>query len=298
MGGRRGAATGEPRLSGAGEPVRLIVNADDLGWSDGVNEGIFRAHREGIVTSATLAANMPAAGAAAARLESLPGLGVGVHLNACQGPALSATGREVLAGRGGMMDSTGAAVIRRCIFRRRRTLKALEAEFDAQICRALELGVRATHLDTHRHVHAWPAVFRLVARLCSRYDIAFVRWHREVLPAGAPPPEPRQRRIGSALTRLGRRCRKIAPQRIATNGTLGVAHTGRIDVAFLLAAVEALRPGATEIMVHPGYAEDLPDAESRLRQSRRAEVEALCDPRLAERIAASNIELIHYGHLA
>ena len=72
---------------------RLIVNADDFGFSPGVTEGILRAHRQGIVTSTTIAANMPAAAAAAGRLAEARDLGVGVHLNVCQGPALSAEGR-------------------------------------------------------------------------------------------------------------------------------------------------------------------------------------------------------------
>ncbi|KKK62176.1 hypothetical protein LCGC14_3006960, partial [marine sediment metagenome] len=119
----------------SGQPgggVRLIVNADDLGWSEGVNQGIFRAHREGIVTSATLAANMPGAQAAVDQLaDAAPALGVGIHLNVCQGPAMSDAAGEVLAGPGGHMDLKGAQVIRKCILRPRRTLAAIEQEFDA-----------------------------------------------------------------------------------------------------------------------------------------------------------------------
>ena len=299
MDGRRGAATGEPALSGPSEPIRLIVNADDLGWSAGVNAGIFRAHREGIVTSATLAANMPAAEDAVEQLREVPDLGVGVHLNVCQGPALSAAGRERLAGGDGVMELTGLEVIRRCILAARPTLAAIETEFDAQIRWCVDRGLAPTHLDSHRHIHAWPAVFRLVDRLCDRYDIPFVRWHHEVLAAGLPPPAGRkQRQMSMLLNRLGKRCRKIAPRRVATAGTLGVAHTGRIDVAFLLAAVERAGPDVTEIMVHPGYAEDLAAGGTRLLASRRAETLALCDRRVADRIAARNVALVHYGQLA
>ncbi len=285
-------------MSGPSERIRLIVNADDLGWSAGVNEGIFRAHREGIVTSATLAANMPAAEAAIAALGELSELGVGIHLNACQGPALSALGREVLAGEDGVMNSGGSRLIRRCILRPRMMLRAIAAEFDAQIRWCLERDLKPTHVDSHRHVHGWPAVFPLVDELCRRYDIRFARWLREVaIPAG-PPAEPGQRRLSKVLNHLAKRCRKIAPQRIATSGTMGVAHTGRVGVPLLLAAVEALRPGVTEIAVHPGYAEDLPAAQTRLRESRRGETKALCDARVARRIAERKIVLVHYGQLA
>jgi len=282
----------------ADDEVRLIVNADDLGWSEGVNAGIFRAHREGIVTSATLAANMPAAEAALRAAADLPGLGVGIHLNACQGPPLSLRARGTLTGEEGTMNLTGPELIRRCLLHPRRTLWAVEAEFDAQAAWCFDHGLRPTHVDTHRHVHAWPAIFRLVVRLCRRYDIPFVRRHRERLRgAGWPPAARKQRRISRALNWLGRRCRRLAPELVVTNGTLGVTHTGRIDAAFLLAAAAALEPGTTEIMTHPGLADDLPAEQSRLRESRRAELEALCEARVREAIAQRGIRLVHYGQL-
>ncbi len=241
---------------------------------------------------------MPAAEAALAERSEHPGLGVGVHLNACQGPALSRQGRAVLAGPAGLMNATGAALVRRCALRPRRTLVAVEAEFDAQIAWCLSRGLRPTHLDSHRHVHAWPAIFRLVAGLCGRYDIAFVRWHREACPAGGGSAPAKQRVVSRLLNLLGRRCRKIAPGRIATAGTLGVAHTGRIDVPFLLAAIDELPAAATEIMTHPGYGDDLDPAQTRLLAGRRAETDALCDELVRQQIAARNVALVHYGQLA
>ena len=89
-------------MCGMSKERYVIVNADDFGLSAGVTEGILRAHREGIVTSTTILANMPAAEEAVRRLAEAPGLGVGVHLNVSQGPVLSAQG-EALADEDGMM---------------------------------------------------------------------------------------------------------------------------------------------------------------------------------------------------
>ncbi|HET6430212.1 MAG TPA: ChbG/HpnK family deacetylase [Phycisphaerae bacterium] len=279
--------------------VGLIVNADDLGWSEGVNRGIFQAHREGIVSSATLAANMPAAEAALAALDKHPRLGVGLHLNVCQGRPLSRSAAEVLAPDGGAMDRTGAEVIRLCLLHRRLALAAIQEEFTAQVEWALAAGLRPTHVDTHRHVHAWPAVFRLVGRLCERYDIPFVRRHREVLIGRGWPRAPRkQRRTSRILNLLGRRCERIAPGLLGTTGTLGVAHTGAIDRAFLRRAIGALGPGVTEIMTHPGCADGLEvGATTRLLESRQAELEALCDGDLIRGLADRGIERVHYGQL-
>lgn len=296
------------RLTGQ---IALIINADDLGWTEGVNEGILRAGREGIVTSATLAANMPAAEAAVEAVKALVAepspvgrsLGIGVHLNACQGPALSALGRETLAGGDGIMRHTAGSVLRSCLLRPRRTLPAIRAEFQAQIEWCLRRGLTPTHADSHRHLHAWPAVFRLVTDLCREYDIPFVRRFRE--PVGGhhrgwcplPPAKLKQRLASQAMNLLGRRCERIAPDRWATRGTLGVAHTGGITVAFLLAAIDSLEAGATEIMVHPGYAHGLSRAETRLLACREAEMRALCDERVRRRIEERKVVLTHYGEL-
>ena len=85
---------------------RVIVNADDFGFSAGISAGIIRAHREGIVTSTTVVANMPAAEQAVEMLADAPRMGVGVHLNACQGLPLSDAG-SALAGADGRMARSG-----------------------------------------------------------------------------------------------------------------------------------------------------------------------------------------------
>ncbi|MCJ7543802.1 MAG: ChbG/HpnK family deacetylase, partial [Phycisphaerae bacterium] len=145
---------------------QAIVNADDLGWSKPVTDGIFLAHRQGIVTSATLAVNMPDAERAAAGATALPELGVGVHLNACQGRPLSPAA-EALSDSNGTMRASGPGLVARCLLEPGMVAIVL-GEFEAQIQRALDLGVRPTHLDSHRHVHAFPPLFAGVVRLARK----------------------------------------------------------------------------------------------------------------------------------
>ena len=274
----------------------VVVNADDFGFSDGVTEGILRAHAEGIVTSASLTANMPAAAAAVGRLGDAPGLGVGVHLNVCQGPPLSRAGRA-LADEDGMMRSTATAVLLGCMLRPRR-LDAIEAECDAQVRWVLDHGIRPTHLDSHRHVHAFTPVFARVARLARRYDIPFVRRHREVLRGGGwPAPAAKQRRVAVLSNVFGLCNGPMAAGVRRADATWGVAHTGRIDAGWLMRAADRIGPGVTEIMTHPGAGDDLDPAETRLLASRRAELEALCDPAVKEAFRRNGIELVHYGQL-
>ena len=276
---------------------RVIVNADDFGFSEGVTEGVLRAHREGIVTSTTIVANMPPAEAAVRRLAEAPSLGVGVHLNVSQGPPLSAAG-EALAGGDGVMNSTAVQLLLACT-RRPRLIDAIEAECEAQIRWAIDRGVRPTHLDSHRHIHAFTPVFARVARLARRYDIPFVRWHREVLAGGDWPSCPaKQRRISLLTSLFGALNAVVGPDLRATQGTWGIAHTGGIDSRWLIRAARSARPGATEIMTHPAAGRDLDASVTRLLESRRVELSALCDPAVREAFEHYGIELVHYGQLA
>jgi predicted glycoside hydrolase/deacetylase ChbG (UPF0249 family) len=246
-----------------------------------------------------LTANMPAAASAVALLAEAPGLGVGVHLNASQGPPLSRDG-QALAGEDGMMNRTATGVILACV-RRPSLIDAIEAEFDAQVRWALDHGIRPTHLDSHRHTHAFTPIFSRVAQLARRYDIPFVRRHREVLPDGPlgpwPPAPKKQRRIARLLNVFGRINAMFQPGLLCTHGTWGVRHTGLIDREFLFRAAAAVGPGVTEIMTHPGLADDVDASTTRLLQCRLDELSALCDPNVRAEFDKNQVRRIHYGNL-
>jgi len=249
---------------------RVIINADDFGFSAGVNEGILLAHRRGVLTSTTLATNMPSAEDALARLAEAPNLGVGIHLNVCQGPALSDLGRARLADpRTGQMNWTAQKLAMASLFRLG-LVGAIEAEYDAQIRWALQRGLHPTHLDSHRHTHAFPPLFRVACRLARRHNIRFIRWWVDRLFVG--------------------RLR-------GTRGTWGIAHTGSISGEWLRLAAERCPQTALEIMVHPGYSRDLAPEVSRLTDSRDRELEALCEPAVRSAFERAGVELIHYGQL-
>ena len=276
---------------------RIIINADDFGWSAGVTEGILKAHRDGVVTSTSLMVNMPAAAAAVRRLVEVPHLGVGVHLNVSQGPPLSSAGAAALAGRDGLMNRSAVAVILGCMAQPR-LLQAVEAEFEAQIRWALDHGIHPTHLDSHRHSHGYPPILRRVVVLAKRYRIPFVRRYGERLPgAGWPEAETRQRCVARVLDVLGRRNACKWPAMHGTHAAWGVAHTGRIDVRWLLLAAQRIAPGITEIMLHPGLPDDAPAGDTRLTGNRQSELAAVCDPNVRRAFAGPDMELVHYGNL-
>jgi len=271
----------------------VIINADDFGWSRGVSAGIVEAHVNGVLTSTTLAANMPAAADCLDMLKDAPALGVGVHLNVAQGPTLSKLGRR-LAGPDGLMNRTAVGVIKACLFRPW-LLAAVEAEFDAQIRWVIDHGIRPTHLDSHRHAHAFGPIARIVERLARRYGIDCIRRPIEKLPPGDwPATTAKARRVAwmvGLAWRLGRHDATLFP----ATGTLGIAHTGQIDSTYLIQAAASAQPGITEIMTHPGHPEDLDPSQTRLLGGRRQELAALCDPAVRESFARQGIKLVHYG---
>ncbi len=239
---------------------------------------------------------MPAAEQAVAMLRDAPELGVGVHLNLSQGPPLSREGLA-LAGRDGRMErSAGGFLLACCV--RPSLLEAARAECEAQIRWVLDHGIVPTHLDSHRHAHAFPPLFRRVAGLARRYHIRFVRWHGEHLTGGGWPKAPfGQRAVSRLLNHFAAVNDAVGSDLRATTGTLGVAHTGWIDRAWLLRAAEAVGLGVTEIMTHPGLTDRDTTYRTRLAESREAELAALCAPDVHEAFKRQGINLVHYGQL-
>ena len=281
---------------GAPSEKLVIVNADDFGFSAGITEGILRAHREGIVTSTTITANMPYAIHAVERLRDAPGLGVGVHLNVAQGPVLSKKGAP-LAGKDGIMRWTPLRLIQAYLLYPQ-LLAAIEGECEAQIRWTLDHGIRPTHLDSHRHLHAFSPIFMRVVKLAKRYDIPFIRWPYEALSgSGWPAAGLGVRCLGWWMNRFCDLNEQIVESVRATSGTWGIIHTGKIDADWLARAAQRVPAGITEIMTHPGLADDMDRKITRLRMSRRLEMEALCEARVKQAFTDNGVERIHYGNL-
>ncbi|PYT53452.1 MAG: molybdopterin converting factor [Acidobacteria bacterium] len=162
--------------NGVGQAVKnLIVNADDLGWTEGVNRGIVEAFHGGIVTSTSLLANGAAFAGGVDAARSAPGLGIGVHLNLSDGPPVAdrKTVRSLLNGDGKFAGGPESLLLRRA--RRGIALAEVETEWDAQIRKIRDAGIAPTHLDGHKHVHMLPGLFEIALRLAKRHGIAAIR---------------------------------------------------------------------------------------------------------------------------
>src|SRR5262249_10742691 len=163
-----------PTLDSADE-IRLVVNADDFGMSAAISRGILRAHREGIVTSASVLGNCADLEAARVLLSEAPGMGVGVHLALVEGgPVADPASVPSLLAPSGRFRCGGAEFI--AAWTKRQIDPAdVEREFDAQVQRLRAAGITIDHLDTHHHLGFLPVVGRSVEAVARRHDIGAIR---------------------------------------------------------------------------------------------------------------------------
>jgi chitin disaccharide deacetylase len=286
----------------------LIVNADDLGWTKGVNRGIAEAHRNGIVTSASLLANGCAFDDGVEIARDLPRLGVGVHLNLSDGkPVAPAERVKNLAGENGEFSGGPESIFFR-LTAKSLSPKEVEIEWNAQIEKVRAAGVRPTHLDGHKHVQMLPGLFGVALRLAKKHGIEAVRVSHEAsalrtaLTGGNESTSVvlKQGVQARGLKLLARDARKVAERSgIATSDYFcGIAQTGVLTKKGVLQLLANLPEGTTELMCHPGYADgDLKNSATRLQASRQAELEILTDNEVRKNIAALGIRLINYEEI-
>jgi len=285
---------------------RLIVNADDFGFTRGVNAGILRAFESGILTSATLMANGDAFDEAVTMARANPQLGVGIHLVAVGGrPLAPASEIASLVDRDGLLPRTLTDLIKR-LARGRVRVEHLEREFAAQVERVRHAGITPTHFDSHKHAHTQPLVMTALARVANAFGVRAVRnpfesWRAPVITGVAA----RARRgiylkqvVMSATVAVRARTfhRLVREHGLqAPDFFCGVRLTGLLDAEAARRIIEALRDGTTELMCHPAvYDDELERAATRLKRQRQRELEALSDDRVRRAIATEQVRLINY----
>lgn len=253
---------------------RLIINADDFGFTRDVNAGIVHAHLNGVLTATTLMANGDAFNDAVRLAAQTPSLDVGCHLVLVQGRSL-VTGRAFPEKPRQLLSA---------LLRRRMDIYS---ELRAQIEKIVAAGIRPSHLDSHKHTHVVPAVFRAVVRLAEEFGIPFVRLPLDRTLAYAHLPATLASRYYRGLA-LGR---SVA----FTDHFVGFRLTGSLSEDTFAAALSELPEGTTEFMCHPGYlGPELQSAATRLKQSRVRELEALTSPRIRDLIVAAEIRLANF----
>jgi hopanoid biosynthesis associated protein HpnK len=279
--------------------IKVIVNADDFGFCPSVSEGIVLAHREGILTSATLMANAPGFGQAVALSRENPELGVGVHLNIVRGRPVSEPARipSAVAPDGRFWGSVYK--IMRKYWARSIRAADVEAEWRSQVEKVLAAGIVPTHLDSEKHMHTFPPFFRIALKVARAYDIKAVRFIDERCLSLSPAQSFKSVFIAAC-------CRSMR-KTIRGHGLMtvdrfhGVCHSGRMTAPRIRRILERAGEGTSEIMVHPGrLSEELLALEREfgsyyINNLREVELRALVDPDLKRVVRERGIRLISYG---
>ena len=268
---------------------RLVVNADDFGFTPDVNRGILAAHRDGILTASTLMANGEAFDDAVRLARDTPTLDVGCHL-------VLISGRAVLPPYGPLPGSV-AELLWALATRRLRVYD----ELAAQVRKILAAGLQPTHLDTHKHTHLAPPVLDAVARIAEEFGIRWVRRPFDIpLTAARGGGMLKRATSGSLRVLRGRFHRALARHGCRTTDHFaGFQLTGRFRAAELARLIRELPEGVTEFMCHPGYCGvELRGAHTRLKESRERELEALVAPEVRSVLASSAVEIVNYRVLS
>ncbi|HKF03787.1 MAG TPA: ChbG/HpnK family deacetylase [Candidatus Sulfotelmatobacter sp.] len=285
---------------------RLIINADDFGFTSGVNRAIVEAHTQGIVTSSTLMANGRAFSEAVELIKAAPKLSVGCHVVLIDGePVAESKTIPTLTQDGRFRDGLKSFATR--ALTGRLDAREIEAEASAQIRKLQSAGISVSHVDTHKHTHLFPSILRPVLRAATICGVKAVR-----NPFGPKFPLRSSQLLArpglwtrlaevKVLGRFAGKFREAVDGEgfTTTDGTLGIEVTGTLDETLFGAIAASVPDGTWEFVCHPGYNDaDLQGARTRLRESRETELRVLTLPAAREVLARDGVELISYRDLA
>lgn len=283
---------------------RLIVNADDLGLTAGVNRAILEAHQRGIVTSATLMANGLAFEEALTVVAQAPKLAIGCHVDLIQLRPVSPL-EQVPTLVAGEHFRPGFARFASGAMRGRINVAEIAAEATAQMRTLQASGVRVSHFDTHKHTHVFPPVLKGLLRAANECGVRAVRNPFE--PESSVPFRRVMARWGllsrwaavQSLRTLASDFRRSVEKAglLTTNGTVGIALTGHMGQQSLCEILGRIPDGTWELVTHPGYAEPELASLSKLTASREDELRWLTSTETRNAIEAAGIELISYADL-
>jgi hopanoid biosynthesis associated protein HpnK len=283
---------------------RLIINADDFGLTGGVNRAIAEANRSGVLTSATMMANARAFDEAAAQVRSQTSLRTGCHVVLIDGDPVSANLPSLTNGSARFRSSLKEFALD--AIRRQISADEIQRETEAQISKIQSLGIKLSHVDSHKHTHMFPHVLRPVLRAAKDCGISAVRnpfepFRTWPLSAVLAVPGLWLRSAGVTAFQMFaaafRRTLREEGMR-STDGTVGIAATGKLDQKLLLRILAALPEGTWELVCHPGYSDaDLKAAGTRLTTSREIELAALTSNETKDALDRQKIELISYAEL-
>jgi len=282
---------------------RIIVTADDFGLCREVNEAVEAAHRDGILSAASLMVSAPAADDAVERALRMPSLRVGLHLVLVDGwPTLPP--REIPD----LVDADGALpndLIRAGIrwFFSPSAARQLEREIIAQFEAFRRTGLPLDHVNAHNHMHVHPTVLAIILRLAPTFGVASMRLVHEpraIGRIGASSPSLAER-MGDALITpwMARMRRRIAQAGLRHNDVLlGLRASGHLNTDSVLALIDRLPDGVSEMYFHPATRRTSELAALMPGYDNEGEFAALTNPAVKRCLQALGVTPVGFADLA
>ena len=289
---------GEDQAASSSKQRRVIINADDFGMSEEVNEAVIRAYREGVLTSTSLMVTGAAFEQAVKLAKENPGLAVGIHLVTVVGTSvLSHSEIPALVDEGKNFSNNPTAAGLKYYFSSR-ARRQIRKELSAQFERFRATGLPLSHIDGHLHLHVHPVIFNTALELGTKYGAPRMRVPAE------------ERRLALAFDRanlvrktvhtllfggLARYMKKKLRERGFTfpERVYGNLQSGGMSERYFLYALDNLEADTNEIYFHPAvYADDrLLSGEERQRS---IEFEALTSKKVKEKVQTLGVKLTNY----
>jgi predicted glycoside hydrolase/deacetylase ChbG (UPF0249 family) len=268
--------------------LRLVVNADGFGHSEAEDQGILRAHRDGILRSTNVLGNVGDPAATLRPLLDLPRLGVGVQLNLVTGSPVAGAARvPSLLNEAGAFPSTPKDVVLAWAKARLRA-EELQAEFDAQVTRLRDHGLSPDHLCVRHHLGFLPAVALAAENVARRHRLEGLRVSVEMPTLAWFTEVPKGLRIAAIASLSWFARRRLGALRHGPQ-SWGYFESGHLDEIRVLEIIGRLQPGHHELICHPRFDEEPPTP--------RGDLFALTSPRVAAAIANRGIEVCRWRDL-
>lgn len=253
-------------------PTGLIITADDFGRHPAINQAVELAHRNGVLTAASLMMGEAHVADAVARAKQLPQLRIGLHLVLTEGSAVSLPSSipDLVDAQGRFPDDAMARDGARFFFLPS-VRKQLAVEIRAQFEAFKATGLSLDHVDAHRHFHLHPTILSLMLSIGRDYGMHAMRW-----PSDAQTPmllRPWMNLLRWRLRKAGVGC---------NDQVEGLAHSGGMDEARLLEAIGRLAPGITEIYLHPATVSGAEIAQPMASYRHADELAALLSPKVRD----------------
>lgn len=265
---------------------KVIINADDLGYHNSVNQGIFEAFRQGVVSSASLMANGEAFLNAVEQLQTYP-LPIGIHFNLTSGIPLSSSHKiPTLLNNNGYFYSKWQFARRFLL--NKISIKHISIELQQQFQRCLNVGLQPDHFDSHHHIHLIPSIAQALFQITNQKIKAYRSVSNPLKITWKSPLAAFEQGILSQLPYKQYSENVCTPDYYTGMELLYVPD----KQTMLLQLLKHLRHGITEIMCHPGYPDD--EYSSVYQQGRFQELKALTSFKLKNEIERQSINLISF----